>query len=191
MKHSVILDDCLFHELAQLDSFDVDRTLSLPSPPDGEFALMNYRSTRTDFTPPFRLAYDVQLTAPTRLEVTLTLSADFPKDKSASGLSVKVPLPKTAGRPVCTLGKYARALGEKTDFSEKDKVMTWTFHKLPGQTEHVLHVSVPLLQPGTPAVRRDVGPISLQFIIPMWTPSKLQVRYLQILKGGKDYNPYR
>lgn len=70
-------------------------------------------------------------------------------------------------------------------------MLTWAFRKVPGQTSHVLQASVALLQPAAPAVRRDIGPISLQFVIPMWTPSKLQVRYLQILKKAKDYNPYR
>mgnify|MGYP001807777291 CR=1 FL=1 len=33
---------CVPTQVANLDSFDVDRTISLV-PPDGEFALMNYR----------------------------------------------------------------------------------------------------------------------------------------------------
>ncbi|CAA3002611.1 AP-4 complex subunit mu [Olea europaea subsp. europaea] len=50
---SVILDYCNFHESVHLDSFDVDRTLSLV-PPDGEFPVMNYRITQ-EFKPPFRI----------------------------------------------------------------------------------------------------------------------------------------
>lgn len=81
---AVILDDCNFHESVHLDSFDVDRTLTLVSnepsfncfiwhtytvfllnlmlnfapvcqvPPDGEFPVMNYRMTQ-EFKPPFRI----------------------------------------------------------------------------------------------------------------------------------------
>ncbi|RWW09628.1 hypothetical protein GW17_00026871 [Ensete ventricosum] len=52
---AVILDDCNFHESVRLDSFDVDRTLTLVRiPPDGEFAVMNYRMTQ-EFKPPFRV----------------------------------------------------------------------------------------------------------------------------------------
>ena len=40
-------------------------------------------------------------------------------------------------------------------------------------------------------LKRGVGPISLQFTIPMYCASRLQVRYLQILKNDKNYNPYR
>lgn len=38
----VMLDDCNFHESVQLDRFEKERTLELV-PPDGEFAVMNYR----------------------------------------------------------------------------------------------------------------------------------------------------
>uniref|UniRef100_A0A2N9FLL4 MHD domain-containing protein n=1 Tax=Fagus sylvatica TaxID=28930 RepID=A0A2N9FLL4_FAGSY len=50
---AVILDDCNFHESVRLDSFEMDKTLSLV-PPDGEFTVMNYRLTQ-EFKPPFRV----------------------------------------------------------------------------------------------------------------------------------------
>lgn len=70
---------------------------------------------------------------------------------------LKLPLPKTAGRPVCTLDASARALGEKVDFSEKDSVLSWAFRKVPGMTRHVLQVSVPLQQPAHASTRRYVN----------------------------------
>lgn len=38
----VMLDDCNFHESVSLDKFESERMLELV-PPDGEFALMQYR----------------------------------------------------------------------------------------------------------------------------------------------------
>ena len=38
----VMLDDCNFHESVSLDRFETERALTLV-PPDGEFAVMNYR----------------------------------------------------------------------------------------------------------------------------------------------------
>ena len=38
----VMLDDCNFHESVSLDRFETERMLELV-PPDGEFALMQYR----------------------------------------------------------------------------------------------------------------------------------------------------
>ena len=37
-----MLDDCNFHESVSLDKFESERLLEL-TPPDGEFALMQYR----------------------------------------------------------------------------------------------------------------------------------------------------
>ena len=42
MHDAVMLDDCNFHESVSLERFDSERTLELV-PPDGEFAVMNYR----------------------------------------------------------------------------------------------------------------------------------------------------
>ena len=39
---AVMLDDCNFHESVSLDRFETERALTLV-PPDGEFAVMNYR----------------------------------------------------------------------------------------------------------------------------------------------------
>jgi Adaptor complexes medium subunit family len=39
---AVMLDDCNFHESVSLDRFEAERMLELV-PPDGEFALMQYR----------------------------------------------------------------------------------------------------------------------------------------------------
>lgn len=49
----VMLDDANFHESVQMDRFDTEHVLEL-TPPDGEFALMNYRSTY-EVHPPYRV----------------------------------------------------------------------------------------------------------------------------------------
>lgn len=37
----------------------------------------------------------------------------------------------------------------------------------------------------------QVGPVSMQFEIPMYNVSNLQVRYLKIAELAKSYNPFR
>lgn len=49
----VILDDCAFHECADVSDFDALRTLAI-APPDGEFLVMSYR-TKQDYQTPFRI----------------------------------------------------------------------------------------------------------------------------------------
>ena len=40
-------------------------------------------------------------------------------------------------------------------------------------------------------LKRSIGPMNLNFTIPMYCASRLQVRYLQIMKTEKNYSPYR
>lgn len=54
-----------------------------------------------------------------------------------------------------------------------------------------LQVRGTLLEGFSGALKRGVGPINLQFTIPMHCASRLQVRYLQIMKSEKNYSPYR
>ena len=39
--------------------------------------------------------------------------------------------------------------------------------------------------------RKEIGPVSMSFEIPMYNVSNLQVRYLRISEQHKSYNPYR
>jgi Adaptor complexes medium subunit family len=41
------------------------------------------------------------------------------------------------------------------------------------------------------SLKRGIGPINLQFTIPMYCASRLHVKYLQIAKADKSYSPYR
>lgn len=46
-------------------------------------------------------------------------------------------------------------------------------------------------KPYGPALRAEVGPVNLRFTVPMYSASRLSLKYLQILKKDKNYNPYR
>jgi AP-4 complex subunit mu-1 len=41
------------------------------------------------------------------------------------------------------------------------------------------------------SARKEIGPVSMSFEIPMYNVSNLQVRYLRISEQQKSYNPYR
>ncbi|CAD6258947.1 unnamed protein product [Miscanthus lutarioriparius] len=123
---TVILDDCNFHESVHLDSFDIDRTLTL-IPPDGEFPVMNYWMTQ-EFKPPFRVTALIEEAGPSRIV---------------------------------------------------------------GGSEHTLRAKLTFSQESHGNITKEAGPVNMNFTIPMYNASKLQVRYLQIAKKSKAYNPYR
>ena len=95
---SVILDDCNFHECADLSEFEDQRILSL-NPPDGEFAVMNYRIT-SDFRVPFRIFPFLEETNPYKLELTIKVGIRlgfWEVGSVAMGRLWELPSPRTRG----------------------------------------------------------------------------------------------
>ncbi|KAK1287526.1 hypothetical protein QJS10_CPB19g01523 [Acorus calamus] len=183
----VILDDCNFHESVHLDSFDVDRTLTLV-PPDGEFAVMNYRMTQ-EFKPPFRINALIEEAGALKAEVILKIRADFSPTVTANTIAVSMPLPAYTTRVSYEL--ESGAVGQTTDFKETNKKIEWNLKKIVGGSEHTLRAKLTFFQESHGNITREAGPVSMTFTIPMYNASRLQVRYLQIAKKSKSYNPYR
>ena len=72
---AVVLDDCNFHECVKLDEFESSRTLHF-LPPEGEFAVLNYRVTG-DFRCPFKIFPAIEETASHKLEVLCMIRLAF------------------------------------------------------------------------------------------------------------------
>ncbi|KAL6759889.1 Mu homology domain-containing protein [Haematococcus lacustris] len=191
----VVLDDCQFHEVANLESFDLDHSVSLV-PPEGEFALLNYRSSQ-GLKPPFRLqaVTEADPGSSTKALLTLRLWCDIPADKAASGLEVEVPTPRYVQRVHCELDSREdakAAANQSWDYSEKTHLLKWKFKRMAGGgSEAVLRARLTLERPFGPFLRSEIGPVNLRFTIPMFAASRLSLKYLQILKRDKSYNPYR
>jgi len=184
---AVILDDCNFHESVYLDSFDIDRTLTL-IPPDGEFAVMNYRMTQ-EFKPPFRVTALIEEAGPSRAEVLLKIRADFSANVTANTITIQMPVPSYTMRASFEL--EAGAVGQTTDFKEGSRRLEWNLKKIVGGSEHTLRAKLTFSQESHGNITKEAGPVNMNFTIPMYNASKLQVRYLQIAKKSKTYNPYR
>ncbi|KAH9756264.1 AP-4 complex subunit mu [Citrus sinensis] len=171
---AVVLDDCNFHESVRLDSFDVDRTLSLV-PPDGEFPVMNYRMTQ-EFKPPFRINTLVEEAGAlkvtfvfvygifrkqadmTQAEVIIKISAEFSASITANTIVVEMPLPKYTTRDHGSF--FVVADGEST--------------QIVGGSEHTLRAKLTFSQESHGNITKEVGPVNMTFTIPMYNASKLQ-----------------
>lgn len=184
---TVILDDCNFHESVHLDTFDLDRTLTLV-PPDGEFSVMNYRMTQ-EFKPPFRINALIEEAGPLKAEVIIKIRADFLPSVTANTVSVQMAVPKYTTRVSYEL--EAGAIGQTTDFKETNKRLEWSLNKIVGGSEHTLRAKLTFPQESHGNLTKEAGPVSMNFTIPMYNASRLQVRYLQIPKKSRTHNPYR
>ncbi|XP_062163924.1 AP-4 complex subunit mu [Alnus glutinosa] len=184
---AVILDDCNFHQSVRLDSFDMDKTLSL-IPPDGEFTVMNYRMTQ-EFKPPFRINPLIEEAGALKAEVIIKVRAEFSSSITANTILVAMPLPKYTTRASFEL--EPGALGQTTDFKEANKRLEWGLKKIVGGSEHTLRAKLTFSQESHGNITKESGPVSMTFTIPMYNASRLQVKYLQIAKKSGTYNPYR
>ncbi|CAI5933427.1 unnamed protein product, partial [Closterium sp. NIES-64] len=155
----VVLDDCNFHESVRLDTFDVDRTMTLV-PPDGEFSVINYRMTH-EFKPPFRVYPVLEEITPFKVELFIKLKAEFPATATANSIVVRVPLPKSVIKVSCDLDPGA--VGQSTDFKDASKILEWTIKKMPGGgNEHTCRAKMTLNQErGSGNMKKETGPISL------------------------------
>ncbi|KAK9743401.1 hypothetical protein RND81_03G236500 [Saponaria officinalis] len=185
---AVILDDCNFHESVHLDNFGLDRTLSLV-PSDGEFPVMNYRMTQ-EFKPPFRINALIEEAGALKAEVILKIRAEFLSSATANTILVQMPLPSYTTRVSFEL--EPGAVGQTTDFTEASKKLEWSLKKIVGGAEHTLRAKLTFSQESHGRnLNKEAGPVSMNFTIPMYNASRLQVKYLQIAKKSKTYNPYR
>lgn len=184
---SVVLDDCIFHECVHLDEFETSRTLHF-LPPDGEFALLSYRIT-ADFRTPFRIYPIIEEAGAYRLDVSISIRADIPDGSFGSNVIVKMAVPRAT---VSATGEFTTEMsGSHAEYLAGEKKMVWTIRKFIGGSELMLKAKITLDQPITALLKKEVGPISLAFEIPMYNVSNLQVRYLRISETHKSYNPYR
>lgn len=186
---SVVLDDCNFHECVDLSEFSDTRTLSL-YPPDGEFAVMNYRVTG-DFRAPFRIQPFITQQSAHKIEITINVRADVPEQNYGGNLQVSCALPK--GTASCSTELQSGQTGQSAEYLANDHKLTWTIKKLQGGSETTLKARVTLSTPiaNEASIKKEVGPVSLNFEIPMYNVSNLQVRYLRIAEQHKAYNPCR
>ncbi|XP_019431272.1 PREDICTED: AP-4 complex subunit mu-like [Lupinus angustifolius] len=183
----VILDDCNFHESVCLDSFDMDRTLSL-IPPDGEFPVMNYRMTQ-EFRPPFRVTALIEEAGSLKAEVILKVRAEFASSITANTIKVQMPLPQFTTRVSFEL--EPGSVGQTTDFKEANKKLEWSLKKIVGGYEHTLRAKLTFSQESHGNLTKEAGPVSMTFTIPMYNASRLQVKYLQIAKKFGTHEPHR
>eukprot|EP00435_Cladocopium_sp_Y103_P047816 s466_g14.t1 len=185
---SVILDDCNFHECVDLQDFSDLRTLSF-YPPDGEFAVMNYRITG-DFRVPFRIFPFAEQQAPYKIEITIKVRADIPEQNYGGNVQIFCMLPKTSASVSTELSSSA---GQSAEYLASEHRLVWNIKKFQGGTEAAIKCRVTLSAPvaNIQNIKKEVGPVSLTYEIPMYNVSNLQVRYLRIAERHKSYNPCR
>jgi AP-4 complex subunit mu-1 len=186
---SVTVDDINFNDCVNLSEWEHGRTLSF-YPPDGEFIVLNYRMTG-EFKTPFRIFPSIEETEPNKLEISVHVRAEIPDNHFGANVTIEVPLPQSTTVATCTVVSSPGANGVSAEYVAHEKKLVWTLKKFPGCTEQTMRAKVKLSGPCTSQIRREIGPINMNFEIPMYNVSNLQVRYLRIAENMPGYAPYR
>jgi AP-4 complex subunit mu-1 len=138
------------------------------------------------------------------------IRADIPESNYGTNVVIKFPVPKNVATVTPELGPGALAApaakgvaaavvaaaapppaNQSVEFIAKDKEVVWSIKKFQGQAEHTLRTRITLSSPSSSNLRKELGPVSMAFEVPMFNTSNLQVRYLRIAETHKNYKPHR
>ena len=181
-----VVDDCNFHQSVNTKDFESQKTLFI-MPPDGEFVVMNYR-INTEFSAPFKIYTTIEEN-PYKLELKIKVNANFSDKFFAGNVVIRFNVPKLTQNVYFDLAK--NKIGQKTDHISNESACTWKIPKFQGGAEYILVTKITLNSNKTAECRKELGPITMNFEIPTYNISKLQVKELKILTNEKNYNALR
>ncbi len=183
---ATVVDDITFHQACNLSDFERDKVVALQAP-EGECIVLNYRISG-DFELPFRVYPVVEEVDEGRVDVLLKVRADVPEANAGASVVVTLPVPRGTTTAKCSLPDAAK--GQTAEYVDADKVVVWAIKKFPGQSEQQLRVRLSLNNTSA-ATRAEIGPVTMDFEIPMWNPSSMNIRFLRIIERSEAYKPQR
>lgn len=193
---AIDMDDMKFHQCVQLSRFESDRTISF-IPPDGEFDLMTYRiSSRRESKKP--LIWVETLVEPhgrSRIEYLVKTKSQFKSKSIANNVQIVIPVPSDVDSPT-----FKASIGTCKYVPDRN-AMIWEIKQFYGNREFIMraHFGLPSvsandLKEGEGVLARKAEwkkPITVNFEIPYYTVSGIQVRYLKIVeKSGYQALPW-
>ncbi|KAM7379148.1 hypothetical protein PAMP_004720 [Pampus punctatissimus] len=158
-KQSIAIDDCTFHQCVRLSKFDSERSISF-IPPDGEYELMRYRTTK-DIILPFRVIPLVREVGRTKLEVKVVIKSNFKPSLLAQKIEVRIPT------PLNTSGVQVICMKGKAKYKASENAIVWNSQHAPTR----LNLLISALQ------------------VP-FAPSGLKVRYLKVFESKLNYSDH-
>ena len=178
-------DDYNFHECVDDSDFTFNRKL-LITPPAGEFVAMNYRMTR-DFDFPFKIFSFLNQESEYKIELLLKVKCELPKENSAKMVSIRFSTPESGSSVNPTLS--ASVKGESVVYNENERAVQWDIENFKGDSEIVLLTKFSLSKEVSMYhLRKEIGPIKMQFEINQMNSSPLKIKSL-VIEGTEKENP--
>merc|ERR1712023_25712 len=120
--------------------------------------------------------------SPFKISLTLRLQACMGDANYGCNVSVSFPVPKHTTS--VSFDKFDGATGQRTEYKPKDQRCAWHMKRIGGRAEVQLRVKLTLSQAATPITHSQLGPFSINFEIPMFNASGVNVKFLEILRHG-------
>jgi len=180
---AIEMEDVNFHQCVRLSKFETDRTISF-IPPDGSFDLMTYRLS-TQVKPLIRVEAIVKRHQRSRVEYTLKARSQFKERSTANNVVITIPVPNDVDTP-----RFKASMG-KVQYKPEIDALVWTIKQFQGGRELMLIAGFGLPSITDEENAEDRPPVKVQFEIPYFTVSGIQVRYLKIIeKSGYQALPW-
>ncbi|WPK24272.1 hypothetical protein PUMCH_001539 [Australozyma saopauloensis] len=184
-SRKIEMEDIKFHQCVRLSKFENERIITF-IPPDGEFTVMSYRLLSTQFLmkPLILVNCKTVVHKHSRIEILCSVKAQIKKKSTANNVEIIIPLPEDADTP-----KFTSEYGSTKWVPEKS-CMIWKLKTFPGGKQYHMRAEL-----GLPAVVDQEmellkKPIKVNFSIPYFTTSGIQVRYLRINEPKLQYQSY-
>jgi AP-2 complex subunit mu-1 len=178
---SVAIDDCQFHQCVKLGKFETEHTISF-IPPDGEFELMRYRTTK-EISLPFRVIPLVREMGKQKMEVKIVVKSNFKPNLLAQKVQVRIPTPSN------TSGVQVICMKGKAKYKAAENAIVWKIKRMAGMKDCQLSAEIDLLNTSDKHKRWTRPPISMNFEVP-FAPSGFKVRFLKVFESKLNYSDH-
>jgi len=181
-KTSIAIDDCQFHQCVKLSKFETEHSISF-IPPDGEFELMRYRTTK-DISLPFRVIPLVrEVGGKQKMEVKVVVKSNFKPSLLAQKVEIRIPT------PLNTSGVQVICMKGKAKYKASENAIVWKVKRMGGMKEWQLSAEIELLNTSDKGKKWTRPPISMNFEVP-FAPSGFKVRYLKVFEPKMNYSDH-
>ncbi|EEA05480.1 AP-2 complex mu subunit protein, putative [Cryptosporidium muris RN66] len=210
---ATVIDDCNFHECVDINEFLQNKIIIL-RPPEGEFILMNYRVSTGCLKIPFKTTTIIEPSGNlpnifesignlsdnnrnnrsdcTKLDFVIKIKSEIPSNLHATNLIIMCPVPKKVSNIIFETIHPLIPIPQSSLYNEKQHKIVWNIKRIPGKTEIALKCKITLNSSiPTNILKREIGPVYLNFEIPMFNVSNLQIKYLKITDKQRSYNNFR
>ena len=182
---NIEMEDIKFHQCVRLSKFENEKLITF-IPPDGEFTLMSYRLSSSQFLmkPLILVNCKTKVHKHSRIEILCTVKAQIKKKSTANNVEVVIPIPEDADTP-----KFSPEYGSVKWIPEKS-CLIWKLKTFPGGKQFSMRAELGLPAVTDPEAIMSKKPIKVNFSIPYFTTSGIQVRYLRINEPKLQYQSY-